>query len=124
MFKLEPIKGLDSIPVLNVYQSIIIGLKMMPMYQSEKDEDFLERIHEMSEKDREKIFREGAQIVPLETDEIRKLLKFYKDKNGVPLSRENIGALTPFEIIEMIVTVCLEISRMKIDFVTEAEKKT
>lgn len=123
MFQLQEIKGLESLSVLNVYQSLLIGLKMMPAYASVDDEVFLDTIEKMDKADQERVFWDAAKIVPLEKYEVERLLKFYKDKNGVPISKENINALGPMDIAEMVVTVCMKVSEIKVDFVTESEKK-
>ena len=123
MFKLSPITGLESLSVLNVYQTLLIGLQMMPAYITWEAEDFLAAIEAMDFEDQKKVFWDAAKIVPLEKDEVEKLLRYYKDPNGVPISKENIRALNAMQIAEMIVNVCMDIAQMKIDFVTEDEKK-
>lgn len=52
----------------------------------------------------------------LEDKEIEALLKFARDENGVPICKENIENLTPFEIHELILEVSWEILKAKVFF--------
>lgn len=121
--KVLELKGFKSLRALNVYSSLLLGLKMLPMYAGKSYEEFLGLVEKMSLRDQEKILREAAHFVELNEDEVKSLVCFVADKNGVPYSSENLGNLKPAEIIDIIVLVCLEIAKMKIDFVSEDEKK-
>lgn len=115
--------GFKSYRALNVFHSLMLGLKMLPAYIGESYEAFFERVELMPPEDQEKMIREAALFVKLEQDEVEALICFVKDPNGVPYSAANLRSLGPDQIFEAIVAVCLEISKIKIDFVSTAEKK-
>ena len=121
--KVAELKGYKSLRALNAFSALVLGVKMLPAYMAESYEDFLSRVHLMDEEGREKIFKEAAHFVKLEEEEIEALLAFALDPNGVPFGRENMKNLGPDKIVDIIVAVSLEIARMKIDFLTDNEKK-
>lgn len=123
MIKVKPIKGFKSLRALNAFNILVLGLKMLPAYMKESYEDFLARLHEMPEADQRKMLKEAAMFVELQPDELEALVYYATDKNGVPYSAENQKNLGPDEIVEIIVAVCLEISKIRIDIVSEKEKK-
>lgn len=107
----------------NAFHALMLGLKMLPAYMAEQYEDFYSRVDSMSVEDQEKIIREAALFVELQKDELEAILSFAHDKNGVPYGPENLKNLGPAEIHEIIVQVCLEIAKIKVNFLTEIEKK-
>ena len=117
------LKGFKSLKALNVFHSLMLGLKMLPHYRNESYEEFFARVQEMPPLDQEKMIREAALFVNLERDEVEALTAFVADPNGVAYGPENLKSMTPDQIFEMIVAVCLEVAKIKIDFVTETEKK-
>lgn len=123
MRKVLPLVGYKSLRAFNAFNALMLGMKMLPAYMSETWEEFLGRIELMPEEDQRKIILEGARFVELSEEEVKALVSFCTDKNGVPYGAENLKSLSPAELIEVIVTVCLEIGKMKIDFVSEVEKK-
>jgi hypothetical protein len=123
MMEVRELKGFKSLRALNVFHSLMLGLKMLPAYLGESYEDFFERIERMAPADQEKMVREAALLVKLDQDEVEALITFVSDPNGVPYSSENIKNLGPDELFEAIVSVCMAISKIKVNFVTTAEKK-
>ncbi len=123
MIKVLPLKGYKSLRAWNAFQTLLLGLKMLPAYLGEHHEAFYNRIQDMPPKDQEKMIREAAHFVVLEKDEVEALVSFCADQNGVPYSAANVSNLSPKELIDIIVAVCVEMSKMRIDMVTEAEKK-
>lgn len=121
--EVSELKGFKSLRALNVFHTLLLGLKMLPEYALESYEDFFARVDAMPAKDKEKMIREAILFVELKEDEVAALITFCKDKNGVPYSSENLKSLGPDEIFNIIVAVCMKIARFKIDFVTEGEKK-
>jgi hypothetical protein len=101
----------------------MLGLKMLPQYMGESYEEFLARIHEMPEEDQKKMITEAAMFVELSKEEVEALTCFCIDKNGVPYTAENLKNLNPKEQVEIIVSVCMAIAKIRIDFITESEKK-
>lgn len=123
MVKVLELKGYKSLRALNAFNALMLGLKMLPQYMGESYESFLARIHDMPHEDQKKMIREAALFVELTKEEVEALVCFCADKNGVPYSSENLKNLGPAEQVEIIVEVCAEISKIKIDFVSETEKK-
>jgi hypothetical protein len=121
--KVLPLVGFKSLRAFNAFHALLLGVKMLPAYMGETYEEFLERVEEMSEADQRKVLMAGARHVALEKEEIESLICFCTDKNGVPYSAENLKNLGPDDLVDVIVEVCLAIGRIKINFVSEAEKK-
>ena len=123
MMKVLELKGIKSLRVVNVFNTLMLGLKMLPAYMGESYEEFLSRLDQMDPSDQNKMIREAALFVELQKEEVEALLSFCADSNGVPYSKENIKNLKPDEIFEAVVAVCTEYSKIKIDLVSDAEKK-
>lgn len=121
--KVLELRGFKSLRALNAFNTLMLGLKMLPAYMAESYEQFFGRVSEMAPPDQEKLIREAALFVELQKEEVEALVSFVADGNGVPYSAENMKALGPKELHEMIVAVCKEIAKIKIDLVGEHEKK-
>jgi hypothetical protein len=121
--KVLELKGYKSLRALNAFNALMLGLKMLPAYMGEDYETFLKRVHEMSPEDQKKMIREAAMFVELQKEEVEAIICFCSDKNGVPYTSENLKSIGPDQLIEIITSVCFEIAQIKIDFISEAEKK-
>lgn len=118
------LEGAKSHTALTAYMAILTGLKMSPAYQHLGLEEFTEMVESMEPADMLKVFIIGARIVPLTPDELKALVCFCTDKNGVSYSAENLKNLGPSDLVEIIVTVCMEIAtNISIDLITKEEKK-
>lgn len=117
------LKGYKSLRALNAFSALMLGLKMLPQYMGETYEEFLSKIHDMPEDDQRKMITEAAMFVELSKEEVEALTCFCADKNGVPYTAENLKNLNPKEQVEIIVSVCMDIAKIRIDFITETEKK-
>lgn len=123
MHMVLPLKGYKSLRALNAFHALLLGLKMLPAHIGESYESFHASFKEKDDAQKETMIREAAVFVKLEEDEIEALISFCCDKNGVPYGPMNLKNLTAGELHEIIVAVCMEIGRIRIDLVTEAEKK-
>jgi hypothetical protein len=121
--KVLPLKGYKSLKALNAFNALMLGLKMLPAYMGIRYEDFFAKIQASPPDEQERMIREAALLVSLEKDEVEALVCFSTDKNGVPYTEENISNLGPDELHEVIVAVCVAISKIKIDFLSNNEKK-
>lgn len=121
--KVLPLKGYKSLKALNAFHALLLGLKMLPAYLSESYESFYESFREKPEEEKEKLIREAVLFVQLQQDEVEALVAFTTDKNGIPYSAASVNNLSMDELHEIIVAVCMEIGRIKIDILTESEKK-
>ena len=117
------LRGIKSLRAFNGFHTLMLGLKMLPMYFSETDSEFYNRIDEMGPEDQELLIRQALKHVYLQPEEVEALLSFCKDKNGVAYSPVNIKNLNPLEIVECIVAVCMEVAKIKIDLVSDDQKK-
>lgn len=108
---------------MNGFHALMLGLKMLPAYQGESYEEFFERVQKMTPLEQAKLIREAALFVELGKEEVEALVSFATDTNGVPYSAENIKNLGPGEMVEIFVAVGLEIAKIRIDFVSDSEKK-
>ena len=121
--KVLPLVGYKSLKALNAFNALLLGLKMLPAYLGQDYVSFYEAFGEMSEAEKERLVREAAVFVQLNEDEVMALVSFCTDKNGVAYGPANIKNLGAGELHEIIVAVCMEIGRIKIDLVSESEKK-
>lgn len=121
--KVGELKGYKAWKAFGVFHKLMLGLKMLPAYMGESYEEFYDRVAIMPAVDQEKLIREAAVFVDLELEELEAVVVFCQDANGVPYSKENLKNLKPNEVHEIIVAVCKEIAKIKVDFLTEAEKK-
>jgi hypothetical protein len=117
------LRGYKSLRALNAFSALVLGLKMLPAYMGEQYEDFLKRLQGMPEADQRAMLTHAAQFVELQKEEVEALVCFCRDGNGVPFSAENIKSLPPAQLIDAIVSVCMEIVKIRIDFVSDSEKK-
>lgn len=123
MIRVLELKGYKSLRALNAFNTLMLGLKMLPAYMKETYEDFLNRIQAMPEEDQKKMIREAALFVELQKEEVEALVGFCCDKNNIPYEASNLKNIGPDELVDIIVAVCWEVAKLKINFVTEAEKK-
>lgn len=123
MMKVRELRGHKSLRALNAFHALMLGLKMLPEYMAISYETFFERIERMPSKDQIKLIREAALFVELQKEEVAALMSFVEDPNGVPYNEENMGNLAPGQLVDGIVSVCAELAKMKIDLVSEDEKK-
>lgn len=121
--KVLELKGYKSLRALNAFNALMLGLKMLPAYMGEEYETFLNKVNLMTPDDQKKMIREAAMFVELQKEEVEAIICFAADKNGVPYGPENLKSLKPNELIDIIVAVCFEIAQIKIDFISETEKK-
>ncbi len=117
------LKGFKSLRALNGFHALMLGMKMLPMHAVKSYEKFFAEFQELPDDEKKTMIREAALFVELTKEEVEALASFCTDKNGIPYSAVNINNLNPGEIIEVIVAVCFEIGQIKIDLVTQDEKK-
>lgn len=118
-----PLKGYKSLRALNGFHALLLGLKMLPAYILEDYETFYSSFSVKSDEQKEKLLKEAVMFVQLGQDEVEALISFATDKNGIPYTAVNMKNLSVGEMFDVIVAVCMEIGRIKVDLVSEAEKK-
>ena len=122
-FRVLELKGIKSLRALNAFHTLMLGLKMLPAYLGESYESFFSLIESLSDEEKLKFIKEAALFVELQKDEIEALCSFVADANGIPINANSIKNFGPEELFDIITSVCFEISKIKIDFITESEKK-
>lgn len=124
MLRVRELEGAESYAAFVAFHNLLMGVKMTPMYMTLDYQEFFEAVHAMDAKEKEKVIRQAAMLVRLDTnDELLPILFMCEDKNGVRLSRESIKKMSLKDIFEAVVKVCLEIGEIQITMVTESEKK-
>lgn len=123
MIKVLPLAGINSFHASQAYKHVLLGLKMLPQYSTQKFSTFYADIEARGPEAIEEAIREAVAFVRLEPNEIETVLSFTTDPNGIPYCSANIANLTPEKIFEGIVAVFLEISKIPINLVTPSEKK-
>jgi hypothetical protein len=123
MIKVLELKGYHSLRALNAFSALMLGIKMLPQYMGEDYDSFMDRVKEMPKEKQRELFKTAARHIELEKGEVEALLCFCTDPNGIPYKAENLGNLNPEKIVDIIVEVCLKIAEIKVDMVTDSEKK-
>lgn len=118
-----PLEGFKSLRALNAFHTLMLGLKMLPAYMGEPYEKFFARVGAMPIEDQYRMIREAAAFVELSQEEVEALVGFTSDPNGIPYGPPQLKTMKPGQILDLVCAVCLEIAKMKIDLVSEAEKK-
>ena len=121
--KVLSFEGLKSLRAFNVYHSLLLGYKMLPSKITMTYEDFLNEFDGATDEEKEKTIREAAAFVPIEQDELDALTSFCADTNGIPYTRVNTAKMTPAQLVDIIVAVCMEISKIKLYSIGEDVKK-
>jgi hypothetical protein len=121
--KVLELRGIKSLRALNGFHALMLGLKMLPAYMTESYEDFYARVDAMPHPDQEKLIREAVLFVELGADEVHAIASFCADPNGVPYSEVNLRGMPTKDLFEVLVAVCVEIAKIKIDIVSDSQKK-
>jgi hypothetical protein len=122
--KVLPVKGVKSLKVLNTFHNLLIGLKMSRGFAHLTWQEFHDFFKEKTIEEKECYLREAAAMVILTDDELDACLSFAADPNGVPYSKINSADLTPIQLHEIVVAVCMEgVGKAEVTLLSEDEKK-
>lgn len=121
--KLIPLAGYKSLRVLNAFHSLLLGLKMLPINLDKDYVSFFESFKTKTDGEKEEALRQAVAFVQLSPEEVEAIVSFATDANGIPYSKVNLAQLKPDELFEIIIAVCMEVGRIKIELVSEEEKK-
>lgn len=121
--------GIDGLRAYKVMASLVRSLYFLAEITSEcakttqtKPEDMsfdvFFRWFDSLESDRKRSLFKLSVIhgITLDQDELFALLKYTKDKNGVAISKANIGNLSVKDIADNITNVCMELSEENVFF--------
>lgn len=108
---------------LNAYNSLLLGLWMLPANMTKDRLGFLVEMQALPPEQQETWLRESIAFVKLSAEEIGSLITFATDPNGVPYQASNRDNLDLMEIFEICLAVCVEISKIKVQLISEEEQK-
>lgn len=121
--------GIDGLRAYKVMASLVRSLFFLAEITSECAKETQTKPEDMSfdvffrwfdslDKDRKRSLFKLSVIhgITLDQDEMFALLKYTKDKNGVAISKANIGNLSVKEIADNITNVCMELSEENVFF--------
>ena len=115
-FTVSELKGIKSVRVLQVVNTLMLGLLFLPINMDKKFDDFYSDIVNLDREDQRKMLVDAVRFVELKDEEISACLAFVNDKNGIPITKANIGNYDAGQILEMIVEVCLEVLAIDVFF--------
>ncbi len=122
--KVLPLEGYKALKAYNAFNALLLGLKMLPVYNHLSYEEFFASFADMTDDERERKLRQAVDFVGLAEDEIAALVSFVPDRNGIPYDATNSKRMPVADMHQAIVAVCMAIGRIKADLLTEAEKKS
>lgn len=123
MINVLPLVGFKSLRALNAFHSLLLGLKMLPIYLDVDYVSFFDSFKLKTEAEKESALRQALAFVNLTNEELDALISFSTDSNGIRYTSINRENLKAEEIFEIVIAVCMEIGRIEITLVSEAEKK-
>lgn len=111
-------KGIAGVKAYHSALTFVRSIYYLPMICPERDyHKAVEWFDLLEEKEKRKALKvaieDGAM---LSEEEIYSLLFFARDENNVPIGKETIKNLTPFEINDIILDVACEIFKKKVFF--------
>lgn len=118
MVNVEEIKGIKGLYGFKAMQTLLLSYYLLPEFKKKNQsyQDFLKEFSAMDETQKRDILNKALYFAGIDPKEIEALMCFCKDKNGISYSKANINNLTFEEIFEIIIEVCLEISKLKVFF--------
>lgn len=121
--KVLPLVGYKSLRALNAFSSLLLGLKMLPIYLGLGYVEFYASFKDKSDEEKESDLRQALAFVQLSQEEVEALASFATDSNGIAYTPVNLKTIGAEELFEILIAVCMEIGRIKVELVSEEEKK-
>lgn len=111
-------KGVQGLRAYKAMMSITRSLYFIAEVSGGQDwEKFLSWLDTQTEEQMTRLFKVGVVYgVKLDQDEILDLLAYCKDKNGITITRENLNSIPVDELIASMVSVCMELNKIKVFF--------
>ena len=103
--KILPLVGLKSLRAFNAFNSLLLGLEMLPDNLSVPYPEFFEAFKDKSDTQKEDALRQAVAFVPLTPEEIEAFAAFATDDNGIAYTKHNIANLKPDQILELVVAI-------------------
>lgn len=121
--KVRELKGAKSLVAFNGFNTLLLALKMLPDHLEKTYDQFHAMFDELDDAGKVKALSRALAHVALTEDEVAAMVSFCSDSNGVPYGTANINTLKLEELHAVILSVAMEISRIKVDILSEDEKK-
>jgi hypothetical protein len=119
-FKVNELKGIKSLHVLNAVSKLLLGLLMVPALATEEWGDFYKKILDMSEDKQRELLEKAVRFVELEESEVLAMAYFCEDGNGISYDKSSIDDLSPVEIKELCIEVALQVLKIEVFFCRKA----
>ena len=118
MINPDNIKGIKGLYAFKALQTLLLSYFLLPEFkiQNEKYDDFLRRFSEMDDGEKKEVLNKALYFAGIEPAEIEALICFASDSNGVPYCKNNINNLSVEQLFNLIIDVCLEVSKIKVFF--------
>lgn len=123
MIKTKELRGLQSVWALNAYSTLLYGLATEQACLGQDYQTTMAKFEALPAEDKEKQLRHALQIVNLSKDDMHNLLAFALDANGIPYSQKNVDKLSPMELVEAMLAVCLKLAQLRPQICPEEAKK-
>lgn len=123
MIKILPLVGYKSLRALNAFSTLLLGLKMLPIYLDQDYVTFYESFKDKSDGEKESALRQALAFVNLTQEEVEALASFATDSNGIAYTSVNLKTIGAEDLFEILIAVCMEIGRIKVELVSDEEKK-
>ena len=117
------LKGINSYYALTTFHCVVLRITQLPSFDGYSEEQILESFNQLTQEQITALLRKSIDLIPLSEKEILSLIVFQKDRNGVPLGLHSLKNFNPYEIRELCLNTLIEISKIKINFVTDDEIK-
>jgi hypothetical protein len=123
MMQVLELKGIKALRALNVFHTLMLGLKMLPMHANVPYDKFFDEFQDKPDDEKMKMVRQAALFVELTKEDVEALAFFVADANGVRYQPANINNLSATDILDMVVAVAFAVGQIKIDSLSEEQKK-
>lgn len=112
MIKTKELRGLESVWALNAYHTLVRGLAIEQACMGQEMDATFAKFEALDAAGKERELRRAFTLVNLSEEDMQNLLRFALDANGIPYSDRPLKKTGPEELIEAMVAVCLEISKI------------
>lgn len=112
MIKVKELRGLESVWALNAFHTLVRGLAIeQACFGQEMDETFA-KFEALDAAGKERELRRAFTLVNLPEEDMKNLLLFALDANGIPYGTRKLKDIGPVELIDAMTAVCLEIAQI------------
>lgn len=121
--KVTDLIGLKGWNAYSVFQRLMIGVKMLPFYDQMSYEEFYNYLDELPPQEQLKYIKQALLLVKMEGSEVLTLIECCSDPNGIAYGEAHLKSMPLDKMFDLMVEACVELSKIKINFISEDEKK-